>query len=70
MKVIQKTVTVDKYDGRYHNFFFSPYSYGSLASHMSEGWIVKHISDNQELERAFVLFERVEHDNHSQLEVK
>jgi len=55
--VEQQAVTVEGFE--YQNFFFRPGHYGTLAKALEDGWIVKHIKDDEKNERAFVLFERV-----------
>lgn len=56
--IIQKVKTVSRFDGEYHNFFFSPGSIDSLERNIQEGWMVKFISDDRANEKAVIIFER------------
>ncbi len=60
--VDQKVVNLQKYNGEYLNFFFTPGSIGSLQSHIRDNWIVKFIKDDPERQEAVVLFERVQYE--------
>lgn len=55
----QKLVTVKRYCGEYHNFFFVPGSIDSMSSMIKEGWVVKEIiSNDSKAQNAVILFER------------
>ena len=63
MAVLQKVVTVRSGDGQYYNFFFTPGSWNSLEQYLAEGWVVRHINDDQKSQHASILFEKVVSDD-------
>ncbi len=56
-KVRQQYHAVERADGAYYNFFFTPGSFQSLAWFVDHGWALAFIKDDPETQRAVAIFE-------------
>jgi hypothetical protein len=60
--VKQKLIVLERYDGKYGNFFKAPGSINSLQKFLDDGWYVKDMHLDKENERGWVLLENINLD--------